>query len=159
VAAVLGHADSAEIPPTRGLLEMGFDSLTALELRNQINAATDLRLPATLVFDYPTVEAIADHIDAVLPSRDQVDAVPAASVLSDLDRLETPLGLSLKDGEASIAGDESLRAGIVARLQNLLTQVAVSPQQVATGPTRPDDIDSATDDEMFDLLGTEFGIT
>ncbi|MEY7974551.1 SDR family NAD(P)-dependent oxidoreductase, partial [Saccharomonospora xinjiangensis] len=66
VALVLGYGDPSRVSVDREFRESGFDSLTAVELRNRLAAATGLRLPASLIFDYPSVRALAAHLDDVL---------------------------------------------------------------------------------------------
>jgi acyl carrier protein len=61
-AAVLGYADASAIDPEEGFTAMGIDSLAALELRNRIGAVIELRLSATLVFDYPNPVRLAAYL-------------------------------------------------------------------------------------------------
>ncbi|HEV2783517.1 MAG TPA: SDR family NAD(P)-dependent oxidoreductase, partial [Actinophytocola sp.] len=130
VAAVLGHATPRTVTADRAFTDLGFDSLTAVELRNRLNAATGLRLPATLVFDYPTPGVLARHLRASLVPGGEPAEQP------DIDEAEIRRAL------ASVPIAELRSAGIL----DTLLRLAGSRDQE---PAAPDDA------EMIDAMDAD----
>ncbi len=129
VAAVLGHASRNHIDPDAPFATMGFDSLTAVELRNALAASVGVRLPAALVFDHPTPAALAGYLESAVASDGPGPQLP---VLAQLDQLEAAVAALDRDGP--------LRTQVVDRLRAL----------VAAWST-------GTDERFFEFLRTEFG--
>ncbi|MFF2149210.1 SDR family NAD(P)-dependent oxidoreductase, partial [Kitasatospora sp. NPDC058190] len=84
VAGLLGHESGDAIEPDRAFQELGFDSLAATDLRNQLNTLTGLRLPATLAFDHPNAEAVTDCIITELGVRTAAASGEASRAEADL---------------------------------------------------------------------------
>ncbi|WP_410608408.1 SDR family NAD(P)-dependent oxidoreductase [Amycolatopsis sp. lyj-109] len=137
VGIVLAHPAPRTIDVRRGLLDLGLDSLTAVELRNRLTTATELRLPSTLVFDHPTTEALAAYLRGRLfgetpdPVQQALDALEAAIAAPD-----SP------DGAASAET-------IAARLRGLLRMVDGGSTVAA--------LELETDDDLFAVLDNELG--
>ncbi|MFC9653414.1 type I polyketide synthase, partial [Streptomyces sp. NPDC056937] len=84
-AVVLGHPDTAVVEPDLPFRDLGFDSLTAVDLRNQLTASTGVTLPATLVFDHPTPAELAGRLRGLL--------------LGELPDAEAPVAASARSGD------------------------------------------------------------
>jgi polyketide synthase 12 len=142
-ASVLGHANADTIPPGTPFRDLGFDSLTAVELRNRIAAATGLRLPASLVFTYPTCAALAAYLRGELS---QDGAEPPDQFGRELDELEAAMAGIEPGGEAE--------GRLVRRLERMLWRLKDRGGEVShtvSGLT----VETATDTEMFDLIDRE----
>ncbi|MER7953108.1 type I polyketide synthase, partial [Streptomyces sp. NPDC096079] len=151
-AAVLGRSSAAGIPADRPFKDMGCDSLTLVELRNRLQSAAGLRLPATFLFNCPTPLAVVAHLHAELAPEETESSVgsdgsPSAPGLVALDRLEAAL-VELPDD----TGDE-VRAEIVQRLQALAARVPA--QRAPADDDLSARVQSASVDELLAFIDTE----
>jgi len=148
-ATVLGRP-STEIDADLPFQDLGFDSLTAVELRNRLKTATGLTLSPALIFDYATPAALAAHVDGQLSSATTTAGTPSAEpdlvarfdgIARELQTLANQPGLTADD-----------KARLAARIQTVLTDLTAPPPAPNESPPADDPIATATESELFALL-------
>ncbi|WP_256451405.1 type I polyketide synthase [Amycolatopsis sp. CA-230715] len=144
IATVLRRSGPGIVPPDRGFMDLGFDSLTALELRHRLETVTGLRLPPTVTFNHPTPDALGEYLlRQLVPDQPPAEEHP---VLAELDRMAVTM---------AAVGDETVRSAASLRLWELLSTMTAGADEVE--PLHDREIESAGEEEMFALIDEELG--
>ncbi|MFG2213260.1 beta-ketoacyl synthase N-terminal-like domain-containing protein, partial [Streptomyces sp. NPDC048638] len=145
IALVLGHASPETVDPDRAFQDLGFDSLTAIELRNRLSKAIGMRLSATAVFDYPTAGTLVDFLLGELFSAQTAE-----------EELPTPMPPAAADDPVVIVGMSCRYPGGVASPEELWRLVSDGADAISDFPAdRGWDVESLYNSDP-EALGTSY---
>ncbi|NGO73392.1 type I polyketide synthase, partial [Streptomyces boncukensis] len=154
VAAVLGYDSPADVEPRRPFTDLGFDSVSSVELRSRLNGATGLRTPATVVFDYASPDALAGYLHTELSPGDPGAGGGAAArdgepVTAELDRFEATV--------TALTPDDLRDHRIVDRLRALVTRLDENQGSATPGAEVDDLLQDASADDVLAFIDKELG--
>jgi acyl carrier protein len=153
-ATVLGRS-VADIEAQLPFQDLGFDSLTAVELRNRLKTATGLTLSPSLIFDFPTPEALAEHVD------EQLSSVATGAPAGEPDQLarfnDIARELQTLVNQPGWTQDDKTR--LAARIQAIVSELETPPllTSIDAQGLDEDDITTATERELFAILDDDLG--
>jgi len=165
-AAVLGHLNVADVSADAGFQDLGFDSLSAVELRNRLKNATGLTMSPTVIFDYPTPSALAGHFDTELAAAASTIGTAAGTTGSDQPTSMARFNDITRELQSLLSQphwNPDERTQLNTRLETLLATASVAPLSTDLfQPQHPDDlynddIGTATESQLFAILDEDIG--
>ena len=154
-AIVLGRPNAGDISAGGVFKDLGFDSLTAVELRNRLKTATGLSLSPTLIFDFPTPIVLAEHLDTQLgvTSTGSSNGAERPNLMARFNDITRELQTLLNQPDWTAEDKPHLTA----RIQTLMTTLSAQLDPYDTGHPDDEDIQAATESQLFAILDEELG--